>query len=330
MTQHKKNQEDCPEVNADPGLIFRPIGVWSDDLLIDPDLRDLDVIRAALVGAFDFLGFGRIMRSSDDLLALGGRVKAIANVVRGVGEERNVFSVNGKRSTNSPSVSQVSDTFLVYSSSDEPQDVVQFLWNIHHMLFYALLQGMPMRGAVARGDILVSNNDPFFLGLAPYEALRLEKAQEWSGACLAQSFVEHIEMLGMIEALVPLVLPYTIPWKSSAFSQSSVQRPTKELAINWIADGPNFISPDFLHTKFARPAAEDTKPAKRKYRNTHRFLCKALEQRSQHGLFLSPENRRIVLGPYNEKLGGRPVQFVLDHEVAEDKEVQGGDAKNAP
>lgn len=329
MTQHKKNQKDCPGVNAGPGLMFRPIGVGNGDLLLDPDLRDLDVVRGALVGAFDFLGFGTMMCSSDDLLALGARVKGVANVVRGVGEEHNVFSVNGKRSTSSPSVIQVSDTFLVYSSSDEPQDVVQFLWNVQHMLFYALLQGMPVRGAVARGDILVSNNDHFFLGLAPYEALRLEKGQEWSGACLAQSFVEHIEMLGMIEALVPLVLPCAIPWKSSAFSDSSVQRPTKELAINWIADGLNSISPDFLHTKFAGPASEDAKSAKRKYNNTLRFLCKALEQRSQHGLFLSPENRRIVLGPHNKKFGGRPIQFVLDHEVTEDKEVQGRDAKNA-
>ena len=133
----------------------------------------------------------------------------------------------------------------------------------------------------------------------------------------------------MIEALVPLVFPYRIPWKSSAFSKSSVQRPTKELAINWIADSLGYIAPNFLHTKFASPTPENAELAQRKQRNTHRFLCEAIEQLTQHGPFRSPENRRIVLGPYDEEFGGRPIRFVLDHEVAEDDEVQAGDEQNA-
>ena len=122
-----------------------------------------DFIRSkdALIGVFDFLGFKGKM-SGHSLLDIASQFIAISDIVKSCGESCNRFEVDSKISKLTPEIIRMSDTIIVYALEREPQDVIQFLWNVHHMLFYAILCKFPLRGALTTGEMLISK-DPIIL-----------------------------------------------------------------------------------------------------------------------------------------------------------------------
>ena len=260
--------------------------------------------KDAIIGVFDFLGFKRKM-SAYNLLDIASQSIAISEIVKSCGESCNQFEVNGKISKISPEIIQISDTFIIYALERETQDIIQFLWNIHHILFYAILYKFPLRGALTTGEMLISKDPIMLFGPALLEAFELEKSQEWSGACIGPSLKSYIDGAGISEEIFPLVLPYKVPFKKNA-------RPTSDLAINCVADIGNLISPDVLSGKFQ--PFEQGSPEETKVNNTVEFLEFASEQKMQHGPYRSPKNRKIVLEPRLD-LGGRVVRFISDDEI---------------
>jgi hypothetical protein len=319
MNQGRTSDGDGPSDERPDGPFVRFIGTEASRA--NGDASDFDVFPNALVGVFDFLGFHELMDSAKDtdgLLKLGAQVKLVADIVRECGGERTMFTVDGKRSTTVPLVLQASDTFLVVKEGAEPQDILQFLWDIHQMLFYAVIYEMPLRGAVSKGPILFSRDRRLFLGRAAFEAVQLERAQEWSGACLSPSMVEHIEAVGLRDRLFPLVVSYDVPWKENKAPQMSANH-----AINWVADVMDFIHPDWLPTRFRKGSSAEDATVKRKIENTRAFLRHVLAVKEEHGPFSSPENRRVVLEPYNPSLGGRVIRFILDDTFPDERPPAG-------
>ena len=264
-----------------------------------------DFIRSkdALIGVFDFLGFKRKM--SYNLLDIASQYMAISEIVKSCGESCSRFEVNGKISNISPEIIQISDTFIIYALEREPQDIIQFLCNIHHILFYAILYKFPLRGALTTGEMLISKDQIMLFGPALLEAFELERSQDWSGACIGPSLKSYIDDVGIRDEIFPLVLPYNVPFKKEPKFNS-------DLAINWVADIANEISPDFLPNKFQ--PFEQGSPEENKVNNTVDFLEFALKQKMQHGPDRCPKNRKIVLEPCPD-LGGRIVRFNSDDEI---------------
>lgn len=132
--------------------------------MIDIDVSDLDHFPSALVAAFDFLGFKYMMQNADDLWRLGAQAKIVLDLIRATGEEETAFTFEGERSTSVPFVMNVSDTIIFVGPSNRPVDIIQFLWNAHQVMFYSIQAGMPLRGALCTGEILVSHERRLFLG----------------------------------------------------------------------------------------------------------------------------------------------------------------------
>src|SRR5208283_3668292 len=124
---------------------------------------------SALVGVFDILGFRRIM-SDTDLPSLSARLENLIQIAKGCGEQQSVFEIEECRSSEVPIVLQASDSFVVFSDIKSAADVVQFIWNIHHLVFHAISMGMPIRGAIAYGEALVQTDTVLFIGPAVIEA----------------------------------------------------------------------------------------------------------------------------------------------------------------
>jgi hypothetical protein len=84
--------------------------------------------------------------------------------------------------------------------------------------------------------------------------------------------------------------------------------PKECLCINWLADGPNWISPDFIHLKFPQVLPQDREylEVQRKIEHTRSFMQHAIEL----GPFAGSSNRRILLEPTED--GRRIIRFVLD------------------
>lgn len=262
----------------------------------------------ALVGVFDVLGFKRIMTETKDLESLARRLDMVFAVVEGCGHERTVFEVHGSRSQVRPIVLQASDSFIVYLDVRAPADLIQFLWNTSQMLFYAVHHEIPMRGALATGTALISDRRPMFLGSAVLEAYQLERVQDWAGASVAPSLESYINEQGLRDYIFPLVIPYSVPMQHSTVGANRKQR----LALNWMADWPNWIAPEFVREKFpscnASTAGFDR--VQRKIENTCAFAEYANVIRGKHGCFASPDNRRIQLDDVGDGL--KRVRFIID------------------
>jgi len=278
---------------------------------VSVDVRRFATHKDALVGVFDILGFKAIMKQSEaDPLALAGRIKLVGDWIRGSVDEKAIFTVRGKRSHIEPELLQVSDTFVVFAKHHSLADVIQFFWNIHHMLFYSIILGMPLRGAVSRGCMVSNGDERLFFGPAVHEALSLERAQQWAGACVASSLWSYLNNEGMIDALYPLLLPWKIPWKGEK------QPIESNLAINWVADAAHFLHPAHLPSKFPPAEDSDNVRVRQKIEHTRQFLEHALDHKQRIGAFLAPENRHIEREPLNPTLPDGPqlVRFILDDE----------------
>lgn len=275
--------------------------------LMHIDVSDLEELPNALIAVFDILGIRELMRHAASDLHLAAHMKTVLDAATITGEEQSIFEVDGKRSSASPFILHVSDTVLLISSGSQPEDVLQFLWNAHQVMFVAMHSGLPLRGAVTIGDIVVSRERRLFVGSGLVDALELERAQEWSGACLSTALMEHIASIGLAERVFPLVLPYEVPWKSAQPVTGA------NYAVNWVADWMSFIAPNFLPTKFPKIGSEEQRATvERKISNTQSFLTYALEVHAEKGPFGWPDNRHFELGPHDPQLGGRVVRVVTD------------------
>lgn len=258
----------------------------------------------ALVAAFDILGFKRIMGESEGLPQVAQKVSRLIEEVQGTASESTVFEFKGVLSSAVIHVAQASDTFIIYCGHSSAADVIQFLWNVQQLLFYAIHDSFPLRGAITIGSVAANPSQHLFLGPAILEGLQIERAAEWAGAIVSTSLQSRIEELGLGEDLHPLLLRYPPPLKSDC--KGLLAREC--LCLNWLSDGPNWIAPDFIYSKFPHVPPEDCEYAsvQRKIENTRLFMQHAVE----FAPFPGPSNRRIVLEPTKD--GRRYIRFVLD------------------
>jgi hypothetical protein len=258
----------------------------------------------AAVAAFDILGFKRIMSNATDLRTIAEKLSRLVKQARGTAEERTVFQFGGAQSSAEIRLVQASDTFIVYCQPSSSADVIQFLWNLQQLLFYAILDAFPLRGAITVGRVAAKPSEHLFIGPAILDARRLERIAEWAGAIVSQSLHQRLAELGLAGHLYPLLVSYVPPMKP----QYADAVPHPCLCLNWLADAPNFISPDWVHTKFPEVNPEDAEYAsvQGKVENTQTFMREVI------GLapFVGPANRRMVLESRGEK--GRLIRFVLD------------------
>jgi len=267
------------------------------------DESSLIVSEAAIVGVFDFLGFKKFM-SRPNLYEIYSELIGISNLVKRCGEDcERRFKINGKISEISAQTVQISDTIIVYSMLREPQNIKHFLYNAHCMMFYAILAGHPLRGALSTGKLLINKDPVLLLGGALEEAFEFEKRQIWSGACICPSLQQYLNEIELLDGLSPLILPYSIPFKNE---ESKYGEMLPRFALNWI-DEFNWISPDHIIKKF-QPFDSGSHEEKI-FANNKKFLKFATDQIAKCEMDWGPINRKIVFEQAPD-LGGNIIRIV--------------------
>lgn len=275
----------------------------------ESDYDKLEFFGNAIVGVFDYLGYKKKMENTHDIRELGSIILQLNDIIKGCGESKTKFKHEEAINIENPKVVQISDTFIVYVGNNETPQLIEFLWNVHHMLFYSMQYGYPLRGSVSTGELLVGRENEIIIGKTILEAFELEKRQKWFGASICNSLQELIETRNIISELYPLIIEYKVPMKSN-----NVERP--KYAINHIADFANYIEPNFFKKNYLDNLKEDEKNEKIiiKIENTKKFLKFVGDRKRESGGFPSPLNRKVVLG--NEVVERmRAVRFVIDEET---------------
>lgn len=257
----------------------------------------------ALVAAFDVLGFKAMMNDWAAIQKLCGRVTSLISLVDSLAQEPSRFNIDGIQSSASIQVAQASDTFVIYCPYKSSSDIPQFLWNVQQLLFHAIRERFPLRGAITIGSVAASPAEHLFLGPAVIEALEYERLAEWAGAIICPKLEEELRSSNLMDHLGTLLVNYTVPYKEKL----NPPPPKQLLCLNWLADGPNYINPEFISTKF--PQCDSSTPegliALQKIENTRSFMEYVLRLDRAKG----PENRAIVLEPVGN--GMNSIRFVL-------------------
>ncbi|MBF0169119.1 MAG: hypothetical protein HQL45_15965 [Alphaproteobacteria bacterium] len=86
-----------------------------------------------------------------------------------------------------------SDTFIIYTGSDSPQDFA-YLEQAARIFFQLLLnKHIPVRGCISHGELYSQSRRNIFIGPALIEAHFYGEALNWVGLCLAPSAEEKLK-----------------------------------------------------------------------------------------------------------------------------------------
>jgi hypothetical protein len=105
-----------------------------------------------------------------------------------------------------------SDTVLLYSSDDSQQAFEFMILAAQSLLGINLSYGLPLRGAITKGDVFVEND--VFIGKAIVDAYLMEQQQDWAGCWVADDCVSDPVKAANPEFVSHALTQYKIPLKS--------------------------------------------------------------------------------------------------------------------
>lgn len=226
-----------------------------------------DIIkRECFVALLDILGFGALV--NNDLEKVAQTYKK-ANF----DFEDGIENINTLLQKNSVSFRIFSDTFLIYTSEVSDKSFLALLAALDFLFVAANENELPIRGATAVGELIVSNG--IEIGIPIVEAYKNEKKQEWIGCWITRSCIDRVsDKESHLSA--KSIVEYDIPLKDGEVR--------KEYAYNLVKSIPNIIRSRLRQNKndfkpeevikeinFFRnkPTDEDVR---RKHENTKKFI----------------------------------------------------------
>ena len=166
-----------------------------------------------------------------------------------------------------------SDTVIIFTYSDEPEDLYSILTLSSELFSNALHRCVPLRGAIAHGKFYFNLEEYLFLGKPLITAYKLGEACQWLGIVVDDSVAKMAEKLAINE----IIIQWNVPLK-----KNKVQR---LYVINWpwIFRNNFTIRPISLEAFYRAfeplfgPFNELPEKAKIKYKNTVTFINSILD-----------------------------------------------------
>lgn len=177
---------------------------------------DESIEGEAHVALFDILGFKELVRtrSTADLRSIfqeGKLLQKMASMSALLGSSQHYVS----RFRPAPcEFTQFSDTILVVSPDRTERGLVSILTAACSLVAFGLMEGIPLRGAVTRGELFVSADRRFHAGEAIVRAHELEGRQEWVGGIVDERCIPSKPRFMTTEVAIKLMsIEYEVPVK---------------------------------------------------------------------------------------------------------------------
>lgn len=199
----------------------------------------------ALIALFDILGFKNLARENSlaELKKRMGRdLDAQIEAMTRHLDERRLEKLRGKRFASLPAFwrelsrgaprycehVRFSDTILLYVTEENRSGLLRLIIASQRLLVSSMFTGLPMRGALTRGDLYVSRDKRVYLGEGLVHAHELEVAQEWAGMIVDAQRLHPRPLTKHVRAELTatgLLVKYAVPRKEGAVRD--------ELCIGW-------------------------------------------------------------------------------------------------
>jgi hypothetical protein len=134
------------------------------------------------VGFFDIMGFkDRVNRSThEEVLEKMYRIRGVLDELKKYSDKYNVYPVF------------FSDSILLYSTNDTVISAIDMLGASSYLLGKALLEGIPLKGALAYGKLTAVHKKSIYFGQPLIDAYELEKELWMYGAVLHDTMEKFI------------------------------------------------------------------------------------------------------------------------------------------
>ncbi|HXC97760.1 MAG TPA: hypothetical protein VN048_00355 [Verrucomicrobiae bacterium] len=162
-----------------------------------------------------------------------------------------------------------SDTFLIYSSDDSAASFLQIEQAARWIVNLNLAKRIPLRGAVACGEVYIAEEDDIYIGNPLNEAYGHGENLNWIGFLLCRSATQRLTDLGLPPSRRLNYRRFKIPWTKKI----SGQKPLYAYLIG--ASSPRNGQNDYL--EILREMMPQAGNAKKKYQKIIDFL-------EQHGV----------------------------------------------
>ena len=192
--------------------------------------------KSAYVAFLDILGFSDLIKHNE--------IQKLIIIYKSVLEE--LCSYLPKLSTwekprpRTVNLSIVQDSMILWIEADEFYDLYLMLGTVQMILQNSFLEGLPIRGAISRGEISILTGDHenysirTILGKPLVEAYQMEKNQNWMGCVCDKSIfndrkkpeIEYLKANYLIQYKIPLKegpinSEYAVIWHSNKIKQNA-------------------------------------------------------------------------------------------------------------
>jgi hypothetical protein len=220
--------------------------------------------KECFIALFDILGFRDLIKNNDLEKVAQTYQKARSDF------ENNIQHIDALLQKDSVSFRIFSDTFLIYTSEVSDESFLALLAGLDFLFIAANENKLPIRGATAVGELIVSNG--IEIGIPIVEAYENEQKQDWTGCWVGDSCLDRVNKDDHLSGRD--IVEYEIPLKDGEVR--------KNYAFNWVKSIPNIIrskhkkndfTPEEIkkEIKFFRNKATKWS-AKRKHENTRKFI----------------------------------------------------------
>jgi hypothetical protein len=193
------------------------------------------------------------------------------------------FTVNGQEVRIADHVGSFtfSDTVLLFTRGDEPEDLRSILFAFDELFSRLLHRSLPFRIGVAHGLFVFNLDESVFVGPPLIQAYRLGEEAQWLGAVLDQPVAEHaaqLEPAHKDSKGLDVVLLWNVPLKSGGSVCRQVLAWPRSHRANFQIEPPISIGQFYqAFEQFFGPLS-GLRPADRaKYENTVAFVNAMLE-----------------------------------------------------
>jgi len=226
---------------------------------------DTDITKKeSFVALFDILGFSNLLKNNELDKVAETYIKAKRDF------EDYVSHINALLQKDAVTFRIFSDTFLIYTSEISDTSFQALLAACDFLFLAALENELPIRGATAIGELIVSNG--IEIGKPIVEAYENENKQDWIGCwitdqCMARINKEkHLTGKDIVEYEIPLKdgevkKMYAFNWIKSLTKKIMLEKRKKDFNTDEIKK----------EIKFFRKQPSDWK-VKRIYDNTNKFI----------------------------------------------------------
>ena len=167
----------------------------------------------------------------------------------------------------------LSDTIVLYGRTSEAEaNLFSVTVSSSNLLNAAARRGLPIRGALSTGPLLIDENNTSLVGVPVVSAYELQQRQEWMGAIMDPQCADRFETVLSQSVLPECALLYRAPMKSG---------PRLEyLCVGWTFR----LAGDRRILEEAFPGADNSHDAWAKRQNTLAFFdfCEPLRDRSRY------------------------------------------------